>query len=627
MLNQSSAYAEKKVEVLREQEDLVVVFPRPHVIRLPLNDREATDDEVIRMLKMRTVEGRRYFNQQEVGRIIGVSRQMINRRWQVYKREGLRALLAGERKKYKITPGLLDRLAEIVVADPFLFLHEIKEKLQAEGTCGEISERTLCSALRQLDGRRVIKLMREKASKNTPEAFMGAGYLIERLFEIIEALLGKVQTEVREAIVHSGRYQQLKRIYRESIRHRASPTEKDLYIPRKKLRRDCRRKVGFLRRVLGLLLPEIYCPDCHSAHIRFFFRRPRGYVNARGEKIQDYSYIYRCLNPKCRTKYFTVPPKGVELYARVHREVKNMTFRWIFHLRGSLARVCDELLEHGIRVALTTVLRWVKKAGEECARTLELSSDEEWKQPLCIDEKWIKVRGAWNYVFTAVGTKVGDLLAVDLFHHKNREAMKTFLMQLKVMGFRPKSITTDLLLGYEGVVAEVFPDCLYNQCVLHAGRDARRIIRQSLADKAEDAWRKRLTESISTLLASRKLKQVKKRYARFMSLREQAPEAVCGVFDMVQKYYGKLCLLVSHKDIPKTTNPVERAIGEFEERYHITKGFTSFYHARFYLKAFQIYYRLRKISFGPFRRRSRLELKGNPLGRLRFADYLTPTYA
>ena len=72
---------------------------------------------------------------------------------------------------------------------------------------------------------------------------------------------------------------------------------------------------------------------------------------------------------------------------------------------------------------------------------------------------------------------------------------------------------------------------------------------------------------------------------------------------------------------------VERAIGEFEERYHITKGFISFYHARFYLKAFQIYYRLRKISFGPFRRRSRLELKGSPLGQLRFADYLTPTYA
>ncbi len=99
-------------------------------------------------------------------------------------------------------------------------------------------------------------------------------------------------------------------------------------------------------------------------------------------------------------------------------------------------------------------------------RALDLCDREDWSQPLCIDEKWIKVRGKWNYVFTAVGAQASDLLAIDLFHHKDRQAMKSFLLQVKVMGFRPKSITTDLLLGYEGVVAEVFPDCIYQQCAL-----------------------------------------------------------------------------------------------------------------------------------------------------------------
>jgi transposase-like protein len=521
----------------------------------------------------------------------------------------------------------LDRLAEIVVDNPFLFAHEIKEKLQEEGLCQDISDATLYSALKQMDGRKLMMLMRRKASKQTPEAFTESGYLIERLFRIIEDLLAKVQTDVRESMVGNSLYQQLQRTFRQNIRHRASPTQKDLYIPRKKLRRDCTRKVGFLRQLLGLLLPEEYCPDCHSSQTRFFFRRPRGYVNTKGEKIQDYSCIYRCLNPRCRTKFFTVPPKGVELYARVHREVKKMTFRWIFHLRGSLGRVCDELAEHGIQVVLTTVLRWVKKAGEECVRALDLCNREDWSQPVCIDEKWIKVRSKWNYVFTAVGAQSSDLLALDLYHHKDRQAMKSFLLKVKAMGFRPKSITTDLLMGYEGVVAEVFPDCIYHHCVLHAGRDARRIVRQSLPDEGEEGWRKQLTRRICTLFGSKKRKQVKKRYARFMSVKEKAPEAVSSVFDMVQKYYPKLCLLVSCTDIPKTTNPVERAIGEFEERYHISKGFTSFYYAQFFLKAFQVYYRLRKISFGPFRRRSRLELKGNPLGRLHFADYLTPTYS
>ncbi len=128
------------------------VYPPPICLVSPAR----IDDEVIRMIKMRTVEDHKYFVQEEVGKIIGVSRQMINRRWQVYQNEGLIALLAGEWEKSKITPELLDRLAELVVDNPFLFAHEIKEKLQCEGLCEEISDATLYSALKQMDGRKLI---------------------------------------------------------------------------------------------------------------------------------------------------------------------------------------------------------------------------------------------------------------------------------------------------------------------------------------------------------------------------------------------------------------------------------------------------------------------------------------
>ncbi len=627
MMGKPSNYCEQKVEVFREAEDLVLVFNQPHVLRIPSTNRQAIDDEVIRMLKMRTLDGRRYFIQQEVGRIIGVSRQMINRRWQVYKKEGLLALLAGEWKKSKITPELLDRLGEIVVENPFLFVHEIKERLRGEGICAEIGEHTLSRALRQMDGRRLIKLMREKGSKRMPEAFVEAGYLIERLFGIIENLLAKVKTETREHLPDYGVYEKLKRLYYQHMSERRGPTEKDKYQSRKKLKRDCRRKKRFLEYLLGWIAPRLCCPDCHTTEVQYFCRKPRKYVNKQGEKIHDFSRVYRCLNHRCRTKYFTVPPKGVELYARVHRDVKKMVLRWVFHLRGSLSRVCDELVEHGIQVALSTVLRWVKKAGEECLEALDLCNREDWQQPLCIDEKWIKVRSKWHYVFTAVGGKVADLLAIDVFFHKGSQAIKTFLLQLKASGYRPRSITTDLLLGYENVVREVFPDCSFRQCVLHAERDAKRIVRRNLPDDGEDGWRRKLTRRIRVLFQSKKVKQVKKRYRRLMQLKPQAPEEVQGVFEMLSKYYPKLCDSVLHKDLPATTNPVERAIGELEELYHSTKGFTSFYHAQFFLKAFQTYYRLRKIRFGPFRGKNRLELKGNPIGELDFTDYLTPTFA
>jgi len=54
--------------------------------------------------------------------------------------------------------------------------------------------------------------------------------------------------------------------------------------------------------------------------------------------------------------------------------------RWIFHLQGSLSQVCDELAENGIVVALTTPLRWVKKAGEECVEMLRIANQEDFEQ-------------------------------------------------------------------------------------------------------------------------------------------------------------------------------------------------------------------------------------------------------
>jgi len=74
-----------------------------------------------------------------------------------------------------------------------------------------------------------------------------------------------------------------------------------------------------------------------------------------------------------------------------------------------------------------------------------------------------------------------------------------FLLGLKARGFRPKGITTDLLLGYENVVKEVFPGCVYQQCVLHAERDAKRIVRQSLPKEADEQRKEKLVKAIRTL--------------------------------------------------------------------------------------------------------------------------------
>ncbi len=105
-----------------------------------------------------------------------------------------------------------------------------------------------------------------------------------------------------------------------------------------------------------------------------------------------------------------------------------------------------------------------------------------------------------------------------------------------------------------------------------------------------------LKKRIRVLFESKNLKQVKKRYYKIIKLKEKVPERVYCLYDMLKKYFPKLCNTVTNKEIPKTTNSVERAIGEFEEKYHLMKGFTNFYYSIFYIKAFKIYYCLRKID-------------------------------
>ncbi len=255
-------------------------------------------------------------------------------------------------------------------------------------------------------------LMREKASKHVPEAFMEASYMIKRLFGIIDDLFTRVPKEAIDNAIKKG-LEYLRSCFRKATNNRTGPTEKDKYTQRKKLKRDKKRKIWFLKYLLAGIMGIQECPDCHSRKIKFFFKRERGYKDKNGKKIQSYSRVYRCLNRECRTKYFTRPPEGVELYSRVHRDVKKMVLRWTFHLRGSLSRVRDELLEHGIEVALTTVLRWIKKAGEECVNVLSIFRPEDWEQSLCIDEKWILCRyrhkihcssnpcDPWRYTFQA----------------------------------------------------------------------------------------------------------------------------------------------------------------------------------------------------------------------------------
>ena len=616
---------DERIKVEKQGDYLAIKYKTSYTIKIDSTNRQEIDNEVIRMLRIETQPNKKLFLQKEVGRIIGVSRQMINRRWRVYIEEGLMALLSEEYHKSKLTPNLLSRLEELYIENPFLKKSEIRNILINEKLCKNITDSTIGYARKKLDSNRMIWLLRKKSDRSVPNEYMSSGYLIDKLFIIIENLLSRIPGKISSFLLKN--IYIYKSYFTRAAKKGIGPTAKDKYKKRIKLERDKRRNKSIIRRLLMSLSCTNRCPDCKSNNVKQHSKRDRYYKNEDGERIMSYSIVYKCQNESCATKYYTIPPRGVELYARVHKKIKKMIFRWIFHLRASMSRVADELLENGIKVSKTTIVRWVKKAGEECVDVFDLKQEEDWEQPICIDEKWIKVRNEWCYVFTAVGSRVQDLLLFDLYWNKDKEAMKSFLLKLKSLGYNPKSITTDLLMGYEVVVKEVFPEAYYHQCVLHAERDAKRLVRNHLTGEENEEWRKKLTKAIRKLFGSKNPKQVKKRMGKLMCLQQNAPEEANSTFKMLEKYYPKLYNSFIVDDLQKTTNAVERAIGEFEEKYHTTKGFSSFHYANFFLKVFQVYYRFRKISFGPLRGFSRLQIKDSKIGKFHFTDYLTPTYS
>ncbi len=206
----SVIFEDESVKAIDNGETLEIIYKKPSKISLNKNDRKDLDNELIRMLRLKTEDNKKFITQEKIGKIFSLSRQMVNRRWQVYKQNGLLALLSGREENFKITPELLRRLEEISVENPFLSASDIKKILISEGLCDDISEASIYSAQRQMDGRRLVELMRKKESKNIPQELSETGYLIGQLLKMIEDLFEKVPEKEKEKVLNNSLYNYFK---------------------------------------------------------------------------------------------------------------------------------------------------------------------------------------------------------------------------------------------------------------------------------------------------------------------------------------------------------------------------------------------------------------------------------
>ena len=179
-----------------------------------------------------------------------------------------------------------------------------------------------------------------------------------------------------------------------------------------------------------------------------------------------------------------------------------MGVRWYFAYPLSTRHVEELMEERGVELAHATINRWVIKYSpllEEAFHRRKRPVWVSWR----MDETYIRVQGAWKYLYRAVD-KYGKTIDFVLTEHRDEQAAKMFLTKaIRRHGGVPEKITIDGSTANEAAIksyneahgtAIVIRKTKYlNNIVEQDHRAVKRVTRPMLGFKAFDAAQSTLT--------------------------------------------------------------------------------------------------------------------------------------
>jgi transposase-like protein len=115
-------------------------------------------------------------------------------------------------------------------------------------------------------------------------------------------------------------------------------------------------------------------------------------------------------------------------------------------------------------------------------REMILSSIDKWSGKICVDEKYVKLNGAWRYIFSAVDKATGIPLMVKYFEHKNALSWEIFFQIFKEHYGTPKLIISDGCQSLANGRNAVFPNVSFQLCKFHKMKNLINKIYQSKSD-------------------------------------------------------------------------------------------------------------------------------------------------
>jgi transposase-like protein len=230
----------------------------------------------------------------------------------------------------------------------------------------------------------------------------------------------------------------------------------------------------------------------------------------------------------------------------------------------------------------TTILRWVVGLALAVWPSVSQWIVERVHAPMVyVDEKWLKIRGRWQYWFVVLDVATELPVLAALLPSRSPWACRWIGRQLHRLKQVPRVIITDGLQAY----AYLVPGAKHVWCRFHHQQGVTHWLQQHFTTDAEINMRKPVMKK---LLQTRDKRTVRRRLARLRA-RASALGITSWVSRVEAKLPGLICSVGSVR-LPSTTNAIERFFRAFQRFYATRGGFHSVLSAKRELLLFLVVY-------------------------------------
>ncbi len=374
----------------------------------------------------------------------------------------------------------------------------------------------------------------------------------------------------------------------------------------------------------------IMCPQCKDLDVTIKETKTRTITNVDSVEEEISLTSYRCNNKKCSRGTFTLYEGDAIPYIR-HCN-KRVAYAFKERMRGVAYRSTEisDIGDGDANVAPSTHARWINYAAVIMPEWYNVYTART-TGTAAFDEKFVKIRGEKYYVIIATDVHSLDIIHIGVYKHRTKESITAFLTEIKSFGFDFDLIITDGAPIYTEPIQKLFPRAKHVLCILHMGRARREQLKEVFGSYQNEHYLF-LKKYIVKIYTSRTPKQFDKRMKQWKEAATLFESHYGDEFPEIKNFIKNLerdeAILKKRlfmKNIPRSTNNVERVIQEFEKRYCTMEGFDSLQSASSWCKVFQVYFRLRSFNDGKFKGKCPAEIMGYNVGNIKnWTDYIIP---